>query len=1802
MIRFAAIAVAVLLLAAGSWLFVSKHQRSHINLPAAQQPGNWSAEFRAAGLMQQPQQGAGANDLHKTASAAPAKAVAGTPGPANTNAPRASALPRKAPPRKRTWDPDFLSNLRKASVGDPIRFELVGGEMASGRIGRLQLSGAEVVYVSGQLLDPESGRFFFQKQTAPGVAGAFVGVVEFPASRKAYRIEPSGPGGTSELVERPLGSVVCLELPQPNHTPAIKVEEIPPLNPEEFPTLPIPDYQNGIVPLQSQAGSIPVIYLDFQGGYTATWGGIAYDRPLFDNTQIREVWERVAEDYMPFNINVVTDLKAFQSAPEGSRQRVIITPTDAAFPGAGGVAYVGSFDWTGDTPCWVFVTNAAHYCAQACSHEAGHGLGLIHDGQQIDGTHVEYYYGHGIGDTSWAPIMGVAYYKNVSQWSKGEYVDANNPEDQLAIIASQNNVHVRPDDTGDTLATSRYLEIYDDFSAGAQGVIEKTADTDAFQFTTSGGDVSLRADPVSIGPNLAIQVTLYDALDTLLASNNPQATLWASITTNLPAGIYTFRVTGAGRNDPTTNGFSSYDSLGYYSITGLVTNARLPSRFSIPEHSADGTLVGSVPANTPSADSLAYSIVAGNTGDTFSIDNSGNLSVADNGLLDYNALAQNSQFPVQFEMFVSITDLSNSLLDETNRRVVVAITQVRQSPTFSGLVVSNTLYASTGTAPQFAASVLEHSPPGTTVATLMGSDTYPYALLSYSIVAGNSNGMFAIGSQSGVITVAGDPVVAIQNLYQLTIAVSDQIPLNPLMATSTVTITVKLPYAVGSISHAVYTNLNGTLVSALTNATSFPTDPAFEEQITSFEAGTTEDQGLGAAIRGYLLPPATGNYTFWIGSQDNGELWLSSSTNPVSMTRVADISGDGKWTAPGEWTKYPSQQSAPVWLAVGNACYIEARVKAGTGSNYLGVAWECASNGIAQQVIPGQYLAPYFMHYVPHPIGFTVNLYRDAIAGTQVGTVRVANVNGSGATTLALISGNEDGLFSFDPATGVIRLVNDTALLTTTRTNYSLQVEATDAGTPPLSGVAVVKINVVPAGAIATGSIMAEIWTNIVGTNVLDLTSNGRYPKRPDLLSPLTAFETGTSSLIYFTNTGPFVFTNGSASNGSAAGTNSTVFANNGSSSPEQSVAFLSPAYGLRIRALLTPTNSGSYTFFISSANDSQLMFSASTNPAEAAVIAYVAGGVADYKEWTRDSSQQSAPIWLVAGNHYYIETLQKYQDGVSSLSATNPGALPVSWAGAGHVEVGWTGPGLPGTNVIDGAFLSPVDIEYPPELAGQSVKLPRATTIGSVVATLTAIDSPLDTVAYEIVSGNLSNTFALHPSNGQLSITDNLAFASGAITNFTLVVRAQDSGYGGLYPPSSTLATITLPVVDNSRSLVSWSGAGTDDHWSSPRNWNGDVPNDKSALTFAGLKQRTNYNDLLASVGPITLNGSGFSIEGNPLVLLGGLVSFGTNTWAIDSTLGAPQSFNASGGPLVVAGSIANNGNLLTLDVSSSMNLAGVVSGSGGLSMALFGTLTMGALNTYTGPTSISFGTLSLTNSGALAASSSINVNWGATLNVSGTAGTYVIPTGQTLTGYGKVIGPIVINGTLSPFLPKGPFPDGRNMTFINKVVLAGNTAMLVGQSSSYTTTITVSGELNYGGTLTAFVNGGNVLGSGQTFKLFSATHYTGSFTNFSLPSLPFGYVWDTSHLTNDGTIRTTQPAAIPVTILPLIPTTGGLAIRFPTIAGRTYILESCPYLQPVPHWNTAFTRTGTGGIISITVAEPPQAVPERFFRVKAY
>ena len=323
--------------------------------------------------------------------------------------------------------------------------------------------------------------------------------------------------------------------------------------------------------LQSLPGAAGCVLLDFDGHYVSGtfWNNgnpINAAHSGMTDAQILEHWEILAEDYRPFNLNITTSEAVFNSYPKSKRIRCIVTPTNTAAPGAGGVALLGSFRWNDDTPCWTFITSGKTG-GEASSHEVGHTLGLDHDGRTTPKE--DYYTGH----DNWAPIMGISYYKSIAQWSRGEYSGANNQENDMAIISSSTyGIGYRADDHGNSIQSSTSL-VYDGSgnlsSSRNKGVIERSTDVDYFSFSTAGGNISLNVNTVGRHGNMDILVKLFNQAGTQIGSFNPSG-LNALLAVNLSAGTYYISVDGTGTANPATTGYSDYGSVGSYTISGTI--------------------------------------------------------------------------------------------------------------------------------------------------------------------------------------------------------------------------------------------------------------------------------------------------------------------------------------------------------------------------------------------------------------------------------------------------------------------------------------------------------------------------------------------------------------------------------------------------------------------------------------------------------------------------------------------------------------------------------------------------------------------------------------------------------------------------------------------------------------------------------------------------------------------------------------------------------------------------------------------------------------------------------------------------------------------------------------------------------------------------------------------------------------------------------------------------------------------------------------------------------------------------------
>jgi PKD repeat protein len=348
--------------------------------------------------------------------------------------------------------------------------------------------------------------------------------------------------------------------------------------------------------LHSRAGAQRTIYLNFKGAVLAgtAWNssastitalpfdtdGVPYSFSTAELQRIQYIWQRVAEDYAPFDVDVTTEApSADVLTRNGSTDQVfgttvLITSKSGVYNcSCGGVAYIGIFDETTDyyKPALVFYdalgAGNEKYVAEAISHEAGHNMGLGHDGYSGGG----YYQGHGSGATGWAPIMGVGYYQSLVQWSKGEYGTATNVQDDYGVMAG-NGLPLRADDHGDTLATASAwpgttLNGLTSFSAG--GVIERPSDIDMFSFASGPGTVTVSASPAVRSANLDLLIELRNSSGALLASANPVDGLPASLSFSAAASAtYYVSVQGVGKGDPLAGGYSDYGSVGQYAITG----------------------------------------------------------------------------------------------------------------------------------------------------------------------------------------------------------------------------------------------------------------------------------------------------------------------------------------------------------------------------------------------------------------------------------------------------------------------------------------------------------------------------------------------------------------------------------------------------------------------------------------------------------------------------------------------------------------------------------------------------------------------------------------------------------------------------------------------------------------------------------------------------------------------------------------------------------------------------------------------------------------------------------------------------------------------------------------------------------------------------------------------------------------------------------------------------------------------------------------------------------------------------------
>lgn len=288
---------------------------------------------------------------------------------------------------------------------------------------------------------------------------------------------------------------------------------------------------------------------------------------------------------------------------------------------------------------------------------------------------------------------------------------------------------------------------------------------------------------------------------------------------------------------------------------------------------------------------------------------------------------------------------------------------------------------------------------------------------------------------------------------------------------ATLTVTGVGTFRWGGLWRDVFTGMSGSYVSNMTSSTKYPSFPDAGGAIPTAETPTDYADNYGQRLSGWITPPQTGNYRFYIASDDESELWLSTDGTRANRRRIARVS-DGNdsngswWTSPRQWNRYPNQTSAQISLMRGQRYYIEVLHKEGGGGDNLAVTWDWKSTGVwstpanGSDPLPGAVLeyqeggtlddlvqpptnyAPIAnsqalvvfggafatitltaLDFEQAPLTYTVlgNPTKGTLSGTEPNLVYVPFPGASGTDSFTFIA--NDGLLNSEPATVTLALV-----------------------------------------------------------------------------------------------------------------------------------------------------------------------------------------------------------------------------------------------------------------------------------------------------------------------------------------------------------------------------------------------------------------------------------------------------------------------------------------------------------------------------------------------------------------------------------------------------------------------------------------------------------------------------------------------------------------------------------------------------------------------------------------------------------
>ena len=212
----------------------------------------------------------------------------------------------------------------------------------------------------------------------------------------------------------------------------------------------------------------------------------------------------------------------------------------------------------------------------------------------------------------------------------------------------------------------------------------------------------------------------------------------------------------------------------------------------------------------------------------------------------------------------------------------------------------------------------------------------------------------------------------------------------------------------GQIMRETWSNLSsGTAIVSLKSSSAYPSAPDTTSIISGLlESPTTLDSNQGERLRGYLHPPVSGEYRFWLAGGDSAQFLLSSDEEPIHATSLITADASSGYRAFDTYT-VDVQRSISVTLQAGRKYYFEVVHQATTNTSRASVAWTIPASADSpfepRKVIDGRYLSAY-----TGEIALKDQLVTEHVSPASPGS-DVANVETAAATPMPTCTNNGDG-------------------------------------------------------------------------------------------------------------------------------------------------------------------------------------------------------------------------------------------------------------------------------------------------------------------------------------------------------------------------------------------------------------------------------------------------------------------------------------------------------------------------------------------------------------------------------------------------------------------------------------------------------------------------------------------------------------------------------------------------------------------------------------------------------------------------